>query len=92
MTPTEFEAALLAEAFDLAVLVEKSVGYCMGEHQHPFDAFALITQGALSITVDGQERIYQAGDIFRLPANTPHLESAIPHGVSYLAGRRHLKV
>ncbi len=92
MNPTEFEAALCAEAFDPAVLVEKPVGYSLGEHQHPFDAFALITQGALSITVDGQERVYQAGDIFRLPASTPHLESAIPHGVSYLAGRRHLKV
>lgn len=91
MNPTEFEAALRVEAFAPAVLVEKPVGYSMGEHQHPFDALALITQGSLSITVDGQEHVYLAGDVFRLPANTPHLESAIPHGVSYLAGRRHLK-
>ncbi len=91
MNPQEFEAALSAEAFDPAVLVQQPVGYSMGEHQHPFDAFALITQGSLSITVNGQEREYRAGDVFRLPANTPHLESAIPHGVSYLAGRRPVK-
>jgi quercetin dioxygenase-like cupin family protein len=91
MMQIEFEAALRTEGYEPAVPVEKPVGYSMGEHQHPFDAFALITQGSLSITVGGQERFYQTGDVFRLAANTLHSESAAPQGVSYLAGRRHLK-
>ena len=38
MNQPDFEAALRAEAFDAAVLIEKPVGYSMDLHQHPFDA------------------------------------------------------
>ncbi len=88
MNQPDFEAALRAEAFDPALLIEKPVGYSMDLHQHPFDAFALITAGSLSISVHGVETVYQVGDVFRLAANTPHLESALPYGVSYLVGRK----
>ncbi len=88
MNQAEFEAALRAEAFDAAVLIEKPVGYSMDLHQHPFDAFALITEGSLSISANGTDTTYQVGDVFRLAANTPHLESAVPHGVRYLVGRK----
>jgi quercetin dioxygenase-like cupin family protein len=91
MNQQDFETALRAEAFDPAVMVEKPVGYSMGEHQHPFDAFALITAGSICITVDGKEQTYHSGEVFRLAANTPHLESALPQGVRYLVGRRTIK-
>jgi quercetin dioxygenase-like cupin family protein len=88
MNTQEFEAGLRAEQYGEIATVEKPVGYSMGEHQHPFDACALITAGAISITVAGVERAYGVGDIFRLKAGTPHLESAATHGVTYLVGRR----
>jgi quercetin dioxygenase-like cupin family protein len=88
MSPQEFEASLRADHYGEIVTVEKPVGYSMGDHQHPFDACALITAGAISITVQGVERAYGVGDIFRLAAGTPHLESAVAHGVTYLVGRR----
>jgi quercetin dioxygenase-like cupin family protein len=88
MNTQEFEANLRADHYGEIVTVEKPVGYSMGEHQHPFDACALITAGAISITVQGVERAYGVGDIFRLAAGTPHLESAVAHGVTYLVGRR----
>jgi quercetin dioxygenase-like cupin family protein len=74
MNPQEFEASLRADHYGEIVTVSKPVGYSMGEHTHPFDACALITDGAISITVAGVERSYGVGDIFRLPACTPHLE------------------
>jgi quercetin dioxygenase-like cupin family protein len=88
MNTQEFEADLRAEQYGEIVSVEKPVGYSMGEHQHPFDACALITAGSISITVQGVERAYGVGDIFRLAAGTPHLESAVAQGVTYLVGRR----
>ncbi|MGA8513243.1 MAG: cupin domain-containing protein [Burkholderiaceae bacterium] len=88
MNTQEFEAGLRAEQYGEIVTVEKPAGYSMGEHQHAFDACALITQGAITITVEGVERTYGMGDIFRLKAGTPHLENAVPHGVTYLVGRR----
>jgi quercetin dioxygenase-like cupin family protein len=88
MNKEDFESALAKQGYALAVLVQQPVGYEMGMHQHPFDAFALITQGEITIEVNGIAKSYPAGSSFQLPANTPHKESALLQGVSYLAGRR----
>lgn len=89
MTPQDFEAQLKSDNFDEITLVEKPVGYAMGEHQHPFEARALITKGDITLTVNDVVTTYAAGDIFRLAAQTPHHEDASAHGVTYLAGRKH---
>ena len=88
MTIEQFNAKLLAEHYGAAVAVDRAVGYAIGEHQHPFDVCALITAGDITLVVDGASRHYRAGDVFRLPAGTRHLEAAGPQGVSYLSGRR----
>ena len=92
MNTEEFEASLRTDNYGEIVTISKPVGYSMGEHQHPFDACALITAGSISITVAGVERAYAVGDIFRLKAGTPHLENAVAHGVTYLVGRRQMPV
>ena len=88
MNPLEFETGLKAERYDEITTVDRAVGYALGEHQHPFDACALITAGDITLVVDGTARNYAAGDIFRLPAGVVHQENAGPDGVSYLVGRR----
>lgn len=90
MNQADFEAALASQGYAPAVLMEKPVGYAMDVHQHPFDAYALITAGEITIEVEGISQSYRAGSTFQLPANTPHKESALLQGVSYLAGRRAL--
>ena len=90
MTPQEFDAALQAEGYSPAFLVERPTGYSLGDHQHPFDACALITAGEFTLTVEGQSRTYASGDIFRVPAGIGHLEKAGPEGATYLACRRQL--
>ena len=88
MNRKDFEAELAALGYAPAVLMEKPVGYAMDVHQHPFDAFALITAGEITLEVAGVQTSYPAGSTFQLPAQTPHKESALLQGVSYLAGRR----
>ena len=88
MTPEQFDTALQADGYSPAVPIERLAGYSLADHQHPFDACALITSGEITLTVDGQSRTYAAGDIFRLPAGTGHLEKAGPEGVTYLSCRR----
>lgn len=91
MNLEEFEAGLKADRYGEIVSVDKPAGYAMGEHQHPFDACALITAGEISLLVDGVSKAYAVGDIFHLPAGTPHHENA-PTGVTYLVGRRQVMV
>ena len=88
MTPHEFEASLSAEHYAEITTVDRAAGYALGEHQHPFDACALITAGDITLMVDGAACKYDVGDIFRLAAGIVHTESAGPAGVSYLVGRR----
>jgi quercetin dioxygenase-like cupin family protein len=88
MNQQEFETALQTEGYAPAVRIEQPVGYAMGEHQHPFDAFAFVISGEIVIEVSGVAKAYPAGSTFRLAALTPHLENAIQLGVTYLAGRR----
>jgi quercetin dioxygenase-like cupin family protein len=89
MNVLEFEASLQTRRYDEIVTVEKAPGYYLGEHKHAFDACALITDGQIDIAVDGVMRSYRVGDVFDVPANTVHTESAGPTGVVYRAGRRH---
>ena len=88
MTHHDFHAELKANGFDEALVIDRPIGYAMGEHQHPFDAFALITAGDITLVVDGVSTRYGAGEVFRLAAGTPHHEAAGPRGVSFLSGRR----
>ena len=88
MNIQEFNDELAANRFDAAIPIERPVGYALDVHQHPFDACAFITAGDITLVVDGVSTRYAAGDVFRLPAGTPHLESAGPNGVAYLSGRR----
>ena len=88
MNTQEFHDELKANGFEPALAIDRPVGYAMGEHQHPFDACALITAGDITLVVDGVSTRYGTGEVFRLPAGTPHHEAAGPQGVSYLSGRR----
>ena len=88
MNIQKFHDELKANHFNDAVAIEREVGYALGEHQHPFDACALITAGDFTLVVDGVSTRYGVGEVFRLGAGVPHLEAAGPQGASYLSGRR----
>lgn len=88
MTLQEFEASVLAEGYSPAQNVERAASFSMGEHQHPFDAYALVTAGEFFITVGSIRHSYKTGDIFQLPAGTLHHENSGPQGASYIVGRR----
>ena len=89
MNRQDFEAQLKAENFNEPATVSQPIGYTMEEHAHPFEAWALIIEGDITLRVNGAATTYATGDVFRLPAQTPHHESAVPHGVTYLAGRKY---
>ena len=59
-----------------------------GEHTHPFEVRALVTEGSITLRCDGQATTYGAGEIFRMAPNKPHSEEVGAEGVRYLSGRR----
>ena len=59
-------------------------------HSHEFDVRALVTQGEITLTVDGISTPYRDGEIFTLAAGCEHLEDGGSVGVTYLVGRRYV--
>ncbi|PAU82834.1 cupin [Halorubrum salipaludis] len=42
------------------------------EHDHPHEQVGVITEGALTFVVDGEERVVEADDTYVIPGNEPH--------------------
>jgi len=51
-------------------------GEGLSEHTTPFDALVLTLDGALTLTIGGQQVTSAPGTIVRLPANVPHAVDA----------------
>lgn len=84
-----FVTALRRDGFDPVERRNLPAGMVVAEHAHPFDVRALVLNGQITLTVEGIEYAYRAGDIFVMPAGHRHAEAAGAAGVDYLVGRRH---
>jgi len=47
-------------------------GAAVPEHDHPHEQAGVITEGALTFVVDGEDRVVEAGDTYVIPGNEPH--------------------
>lgn len=52
-------------------------GQELSEHTAPFDALILVLEGALRLTIGGQEVRAAPGTLVRMPAHVPHAVDAI---------------
>ncbi len=57
-------------------------------HTHPFAVQALVTQGRMWLTINGQTQALQRGDRFELARDVPHEERYGPEGATYWVARR----
>lgn len=88
MDTIDFERALRAEGYDEVLTRVWEPGRIVPEHTHPFDARVLILDGEVTLGCGGRSQTYRRGEIFALPAGTPHTETYGPAGARFLAGRR----
>ena len=87
MTKEEFMQHLKDLGCPDPVLVVREPMQGVDLHQHDFEARALITEGDITIEVDGVSTTYKVGDVFHLTRNQPHTEQYGVNGVTYLASR-----
>ncbi len=83
-----FANKLRTEGFEQQVLVTRPPGRSLDSHAHPFEAWALVLSGQISICAQGVEHTYRAGEEFHLQREEPHDEHYGPDGVVYWVGRR----
>ena len=89
MDRTIFETELQQQGYAEMVDRRMEANSVNPEHAHEFDARLLVLEGAMTITSEGQERTYRAGDTFAMTAGCRHTEQSGPEGARYLAGRRY---
>ena len=53
-------------------LFEIEPGESVPEHEHPHEQIGMITAGAVTFVVDGEERVVEAGDTYVIPGDEPH--------------------
>ena len=89
MNETQFIEMLQREGYPDPVEVRQVPNGSLTEHTHPFAVKALVIDGSINITIQGNRKTYSIGDVFQLGFEEPHSESYGPTGVVYLASRNH---
>lgn len=88
MTLDEFKTQLRDEGFETTTTVVRERNGSLDDHQHSFEAKALILTGEIRLRVEAEERTYRVGDVFHLRAGQVHSEFYGPDGVTYFVGRK----
>lgn len=71
--------AMHGERITLAV-VELAPASVVADHAHENEQLGMVLSGSLRFRVGGEERELGPGEIWRIPANTPHEVHAGPEG------------
>jgi hypothetical protein len=93
MNPTlptfaEFQAEALAAGFDEVLERQWGPDTVQDTHTHPFSVSAIVTQGEMWLTHNGQTQHLKVGGRFTMNSAVPHAERYGPEGATYWAARR----
>lgn len=87
MDQATFEAELKRDGYE--VQTNTTPGAKVNpEHRHPYDVRAMVMQGAITLTRDGDAHTYNAGETFSMPRDCLHFESYGSEGAVILFGRK----
>ncbi|PQA82017.1 AraC family transcriptional regulator [Limnohabitans sp. TS-CS-82] len=84
----EFKQTAMAAGFDEVLAREWAPNTVLATHTHPFAVQAVVTQGEMWLTVDGQTQHLLPGSTFALARDVPHDERYGPEGAAYWVARK----
>jgi len=85
----EFEAGLARDGYENAGVKSLEPGCHNDAHAHEFAVRAMVVEGGITLTFNGEERNYGPGDIVVMDAGCEHVEDVGPEGLKFLVGRKH---
>jgi quercetin dioxygenase-like cupin family protein len=87
MDTEAFENALRHDGYTEIARRQQPAGHATTPHAHEFGVRALVLQGDISLTVEGNVTRYATGEVFVMASGREHAETVGPDGVTTLAGR-----
>ncbi len=88
MNTADFETALRRAGYREIEAKQTQPDFATQPHSHPFDVRALVLEGEMTLSSQGESRTYRAGEIFEMAAGREHSERYGPAGAKTLVGRR----
>lgn len=88
MNADDFESALKRAGYQNVETKQTKPDFATQPHSHPFDVRALVLEGEMTLTSQGESRTYREGEIFEMAAGCEHSERYGPAGARTLVGRR----
>lgn len=89
MDPQTFTEQLTAEGFNEVFTTTLPAKKQLAAHAHTYAVKALVTDGYVTLGVDGRLTTYRTGEVFTMAAGCEHTELYGDTGVSYVVGRKH---
>jgi quercetin dioxygenase-like cupin family protein len=65
-------------------LVDMEPHAVVAEHSHPHEQIGMVLKGRAVFWIGGEEKTLAAGDMYRIPGNTPHHVKALDEPVQAL--------
>jgi quercetin dioxygenase-like cupin family protein len=78
--PEAWRSKVIGRAAGANVKVIRMDGTASGEEPHPFDEGLLVLDGELKLEIRGEAVTVSAGEIYIVPAHTPHAVAEGSHG------------
>ena len=78
--PETWRSKIIGRAAGANVKVLRMDGPASGEEPHAYDEGLLVLDGELKLGIGGEVVTVSAGEIFVVPADTPHAVTAGSHG------------
>ena len=82
------EAKLREEGFRRIYTWEDGPDVHYPDHTHPVLTAHIVLAGEMTVTTEGQSRVFRAGDRFDVPAYSIHSATMGPAGCRYLIGEK----
>jgi quercetin dioxygenase-like cupin family protein len=80
ITPMEpFPGCRLRTPYGKNIMLSEVVldaGAIVPTHQHPHEQAGIVLKGRLELTIDGETRVLDEGQMYIIPPNTPHRAAA----------------
>ncbi|MDF1722514.1 MAG: cupin domain-containing protein [Minwuia sp.] len=89
MNTAEFEAGLERDGYENAGVKSLEPGCHNDAHARDFAVRAMVVEGGITLTVDGEATSYGPGDTVVMAAGCERIEDVRPDGLKFLVGRKH---
>lgn len=88
MNEKEWKHKLIDEGYNNVYIIKDGPDGIYSDHKHPRQTAHVVLEGEMTVTTDGQSKIYKVGDRFDVPELVVHSAKMGPAGCRYIVAEK----